>query len=277
MLCFAIFILSLYCLTVNAFLPPWMPGAVLSSAPELLRQAQTDFDIRLSIGLSDDAVFVIDGIQLQLCSKTINKDETDIPLPGAHGPRPHLSNGVHQIDVLKDGAYINMEGLQTVALHDGVWEMIWRQNSPAGIIICGFSLDKDAVRNESILEKGQIYLTWPVWSTDSLVPHQDQKALAAMKYEKFETERDSELEKMNNTPNILKKALHFRNAAAATEQMDYTGLHNMNDIPSTEEVLDIGDGLQIVKSGTVWSKTGSFEDSFRANRQRLLGSATLCG
>ena len=82
---------------------------------------------------------------------------------------------------------------------------------------------------------------------------------------------------MNNIPNILKKALHFRNAAAATKQMDYTGLHNMNDIPSTEEVLDIGDGLQIVKSGTVWSKTRSFEDSFRANCQRLLGSATLCG
>ena len=111
---FAIFIiLSVQLEAMNAFLPPWMPGAVLSSAPELLRRAQTDFDIRLSIGLSDDAVFMIDGIQLQLCSKTINKDETDIPLPGAHGPCPHLSNGVHQFDVLKDGAFINMEGLQT--------------------------------------------------------------------------------------------------------------------------------------------------------------------
>lgn len=96
-----------------------------------------------------------------------------------------------------------------------------------------------------------------------------------MKYKEFESQRDVELEKMSNTPNILMKALHFRNAAAATEQMDYTGLHAMVDVPSVDDVLEIGEGLQMVKIGTVWSKTGSFSDSFRTNRQQLLGSATL--
>ena len=80
---------------------------------------------------------------------------------------------------------------------------------------------------------------------------------------------------MINTPNILKKALHFRNAAAATEQMDYTGLHHLVDVPSGDDVLEIGDGLKMVKSGTVWSKTGSFSETFLASRQQLLGSATL--
>jgi hypothetical protein len=70
---------------------------------------------------------------------------------------------------------------------------------------------------------------------------------------------------MSNTPNILMKALHFRNAAAAA----------MVDVPSVDDVLEIGEGLQMVKIGTAWSKTGSFSDSFRANRQQLLGSATL--
>ena len=79
---------------------------------------------------------------------------------------------------------------------------------------------------------------------------------------------------MNDTRNILQKALHFRNAAAATEQMDYTGLHYMVDIPSKDDVVEIGNGLQMVKSGTIWKKAGSV-DSFPAKHHILLGSCTV--
>lgn len=104
---------------------------------------------------------------------------------------------------------------------------------------------------------------------------QKRKAKAEKKYDEFQLERDTELEKMNDTRNILQKALHFRNAAAATEQMDYTGLHYMVDIPSKDDVVEIGNGLQMVKSGTIWSKAGSF-DSFRAAKHHiLLGSCTV--
>ena len=152
--------------------------------------------------------------------------------------------------------------------------MIWRDNSSAGLIICGFTLDKDAIRNDAKLEKGKIYMSWPVWSSDKLQNQQKRKSKAEKKYNKFQLERDTELEKMNDTRNILQKALHFRNAAAATEQMDYTGLHYMVDIPSTDDVVEIGNGLQMVKSGTIWSKAGSF-DSFRAKNHILLGSCTV--
>lgn len=273
-------LLSLYCYpqVAHGFLPSWMPGAVLTSAPELKRyinqqETNTTLDVRLTIGLTKSDQFVIDGLQFKLCSS--KPHDSTVPLPGANGPRPWLSNGVHEIEVLKDGTFINMEGLQNVELRYGVWEMIWRDNAPAGVIICGFSLDKDAIRNDAILEKGQLYLTWPVWSNESLEEQQKRKAQAEIKYKEFENERDTQLEKMINTPNILKKALHFRNAAAATEQMDYTGLHYLVDVPSGDDVLEIGDGLKMVKSGTVWSKTGSFSETFRASRQQLLGSATL--
>ena len=76
---------------------------------------------------------------------------------------------------------------------------------------------------------------------------------------------------MANTPNILKKALHFRNAVAATENMDNTGLHRLLDIPSNNDVMEIGEELQLVRIGTVWTKSGPF----RSNHQQLLGSATL--
>ena len=167
----------------------------------------------------------------------------------------------------------SIRGQQTVELHDGVCEMIWRDNSSAGLIICGFHLHKDAVRNDAKLDKGIIYMSWPVWSSDELQNQQKRKAKAEKKYDKFQLERDTQLEKMNDTRNILQKALHFRNAAAATEQMDYTGLHYMVDIPSKDDVVEIGNGLQMVKSGTIWSKAGSF-DSFRKHHI-LLGTCTV--
>eukprot|EP00579_Thalassiosira_antarctica_P004798 CAMPEP_0201884282 /NCGR_PEP_ID=MMETSP0902-20130614/16864_1 /ASSEMBLY_ACC=CAM_ASM_000551 /TAXON_ID=420261 /ORGANISM="Thalassiosira antarctica, Strain CCMP982" /LENGTH=282 /DNA_ID=CAMNT_0048413217 /DNA_START=1 /DNA_END=849 /DNA_ORIENTATION=+ len=277
---FVLILIFLYCHLKAAlgFLPSWMPG-VLSSAPELTRytRGQTDtlLDVRLSIGLTAEQLFIIDDFQFQLCHDPMEKGDSDIPLPGAHGPRPHLSSGAHSIQAVKDGSFINMEGMQSVEFRDGVWEMIWRDDSPAGLVICGFSLDREARRNDALLQKGQIYLTWPVWSKDGLEKEQALRAKAEMKYKEFESERDSELEKMSSAPNILQKALHFRNAAAAMEKMDFTGLHDLVHVPLAEDVLEIGEGLQMVKMGTVWSKTGSFTRNFRANHQQLLGSATL--
>ena len=60
--------------------------------------------------MQDDNMFIINGMQIQLSSTTLTtRDENSIPLPGANGPRPHLSNGIHQVTVLKDGTFINME------------------------------------------------------------------------------------------------------------------------------------------------------------------------
>eukprot|EP00571_Detonula_confervacea_P010370 CAMPEP_0172301722 /NCGR_PEP_ID=MMETSP1058-20130122/3548_1 /TAXON_ID=83371 /ORGANISM="Detonula confervacea, Strain CCMP 353" /LENGTH=290 /DNA_ID=CAMNT_0013011939 /DNA_START=71 /DNA_END=943 /DNA_ORIENTATION=- len=277
-------LLSLCCQLKAAlgFLPAWMPGVTLTSAPELTRytggQTDTILDARLSVGLATDQQLAIDGFQFQLCNVPMlaeKGDDSAISLPGAHGPRPHLSSGVHHVNVIDDGSFVNMEGLQNVQLRNGVWEIIWRDESPAGLIICGFSLDKDARRNDAMLEKGQVYVTWPVWSKDGLDKQQARKAEAAIKYEEFETERNTQLEKMSSTPNILRKALHYRNAADAAEKMDWTGLDELVNVPSSEDVLEIGEGLQMVKTGTVWSKTGSFSDSFGAYRHQLLGSATL--
>lgn len=81
-----------------------------SSAPELRRYTQTGnpLDVRLNIGMQDDKMFIVTGMKIQF-STTLARDASSIPLPGIHGPRTHLSNGVHQVNVLKDGTFINME------------------------------------------------------------------------------------------------------------------------------------------------------------------------
>eukprot|EP00970_Alexandrium_tamarense_P008415 scaffold1593_cov193-Alexandrium_tamarense.AAC.116 len=257
----------------HAFLPSWLPGT--ENAPSELRrytngQVKTILDVRLSIGLTNDALFLIDGFQFQLCN-TQAEGSSHISLPGVNGPRPHLSSGAHHINHGKDGSFIDMNGLQNVQLNDGVWEMIWRDNRPAGLIVCGFNLEQSASRNDVTLDCGNVYMTFPVWSKTGLMENQYLKMVAQREYEAFEAKRNSHLELMKNTQNILTKALHFRNAAAATEEMDNTGLHLMTNVPSKHDVLEIGEGLQLVKTGTVWSRNGSFSD----NNHQLLGSAML--
>ena len=72
---------------------------------------------------------MIGGFQFQLCNVPIAKDESTVIL--------YLVHMGHAMDILKDGSFINMDLMQTVALRDGVWEMIWRDESPGVLIICG--------------------------------------------------------------------------------------------------------------------------------------------
>jgi ABC-type uncharacterized transport system ATPase subunit len=88
------------------------------------------------------------------------------------------------------------------------------------------------------------------------------------------------LEKLKETPNLLKKAMYFRQAFKAVEDMDNTGFHLMVNLPSADEVLDIGGNgvgdegsLKMVKTGTLWSKTGSFRSN--DGKQKLIGTASL--
>eukprot|EP00984_Skeletonema_dohrnii_P023230 scaffold12308_cov78-Skeletonema_dohrnii-CCMP3373.AAC.1 len=277
---------------VASFLPSWIPGAVTSAAPPELNkftsQIDTVVNARLNIGLVSDQLFVIDNFQFQLCNDPLqrttdnsnNNDTARIPLPGADGPRPNLSSGPHRIDVTNNGSFINMDGLQTVQLKNGVWELVWNIDGLAGLIICGFQLDQDAHRNDAILEKGNLYLTFPIWSTKALQEKQAEKQKAELKYKEYETERNLQLEKLKETPNLLKKAMYFRQAFKAVEDMDNTGFHLMVNLPSEDEVLDIdGNGvgdeglLKLVKTGTLWSKTGSFRSN--VGKQKLIGTASL--
>jgi hypothetical protein len=271
-----------------SFLPSWIPGVVTSAAPPEIGQYASQIDTvvnaRLNVGIASDPLFVIDHLQFQLCNELpLLSNKHRVPLPGADGPRPNLSSGPHRVDVTNNGSFINMDGLQSVQLKHGVWELIWRNDSPSGLIICGFQLDQDARRNDVTIEKGFLYLTFPVWSTKEFKELQKKKQKIGLKYKEFEMERNLQLEKLKETPNLLKKAMHFRQAAKAVKDMDNTGFHLMVYLPSEDEVLDIGgndnggDGdeglLKMVKTGMLWSKTGSFRSN--DGKQKLIGTASL--
>ena len=189
-----------------------------------------DVNARFNIGIISPE-FSIDGFEFHLRNNPLHSNAATanrrVPLPGADGPRPHLSSGPHRIHVAHHGSFISMDGLQNVELTHGTWELVWRDKSPAGLLICGFQLDKDAVRNAAMLQKGNLYLTFPVWRKKALEEKQAKKHAAELEYKEFETERNDQIQKLKDTPNLLEKAIHFREAVKAVERTDKTGFHLM--------------------------------------------------
>ena len=101
-------------------------------------------------------MFPINDLKFRLC-RGAGSDEERVALPGADGPRPHLSSGPHRISTVTKGSFVTMEGMQYVPLTRGAWELIWRADSSCGFLICGFHLERDVRRNENgaVLPKGE--------------------------------------------------------------------------------------------------------------------------
>lgn len=129
----------------NAFLMD-----AFTALPKLqdLAKAQTDckLDVRLDIGGYKDtyprapntARLVLNGLKLDLLQ---TKAPTGtVELPGANGPHPQTSSGSREIRVDAEPFFIGMNGMEKVKLERGGWELLWRENAPAGALICGFDV-----------------------------------------------------------------------------------------------------------------------------------------
>jgi hypothetical protein len=249
-----------------AFLPTWQAQAPLPELNRFTQGIKEVLNVRLTVGDTQQR-FVIDGFQFQLCKDDPNH-QSPVKLPGTGGPRPHLSSGSKSINTLQHGSFINLDGLQIVDLQHGVWEMLWRDQSLAGIVVAGFNLEKDAHRSGCVLDKGNIYMTFPVWKTEGLKQMQISKSAVQTAYDKHQIEKDSQIELMNNSNNLLMKALYYRNACLAKEKMQRTELENMSYIPAQDDMMEIGEDLQLVKTGTLWTTNEN-------GSQKLLGSANI--
>ena len=146
-----------------------------------------------------------------------------VNLPGANGPNPQLSSGPKSLVVVNQGKYVDITGSKQVKLENPAWEMIWRNNANAGALICAFNLAEEVKRNDAALPKGRFYLTFPIWTTASLQDLRERKAIAEEKAVEAMARHENEVRMMQETNNPLMKALHFRNACKAHEDLDYSG------------------------------------------------------
>lgn len=234
-------------------------------------ETQTDqqFSIDMDIGNDgDDARIAIKGLKLELKKDEAKYDH--VAMPGKNGPNSNLSSGVMALDLIKEGSFINQMGTQIVKTIKGCWEVVWRKDAPAGALICGFEIPEAYMRNEATLPKGRAYVTFPLWTRETLTFAQQEKIRILARAKECLEEKDAFMQQYANENNILKKALHYRNAYAAAEQYWLQPVKMMESVPEDHETFKIQDDLFLTTKGTVWSK-----DNLSFGQQVLLGTANI--
>lgn len=234
-----------------------------------LVDAQTEkrLNINLEIGTkADKARLGVKELVMDLYPNLT--DYEHVPMPGVDGPNPKLSSGIRKLNIVKEGYFISDAGAEMVQTMKGCWEMVWRKDSPAGSLLCGFEVPKEYKRNDAILPQGGIYLSFPVWTKETLAFARAEKDLILARAKECIDDKNEEMAKMQATGNILEKAWHYRNAYAAAEKYLSQPLKSMEMVPDKDEVIALQDDLFLTTKGTVWLKVFPF------GKQVLLGSAS---
>merc|ERR1711862_1035221 len=212
----------------------------------------------------------IDGLVVQLLPF---KEERKYPkMPGSDGPHPQLSSGTKSLAIIQEGSFVDHTGKKCAKLLNGGWEMVWRKGAAAGALICGFSVPGEITRNLATIPRGQLYCTFPVWSSESLKDLRERKEKAEEKAVEAMDRLKEHTKQMEQTGNFLMKALHFRQACKAHEDIDYSGYSAYKSMPLERDMIRVN-SLNICSLGTVWTKTKG--ESFFGGKQILLGSAAL--
>jgi hypothetical protein len=258
-----------------ALLAPLTAGFIFPSQkrkPGLkeLVEAQQDVrvNINLDIGGKDDTTrLAVSGMVFDLTKNTA--DYEHVAMPGTNGPHPQLSSGIRGLNLIKEGQFVSLKGTQLVKTLKGCWELIWKKDAPAGAVLCGFDIPEEYTRNDATLPKGRIYMSFPVWTQDTLNFAQKKKEGILKRAEECLQEKQACLDKYKTEKNPFQAALHYRNAYAAAEKYYMQPLKSVMLVPEMSEVIEIQDDLFLMTKGLVWSK------ALPRGPQVLLGTATL--
>ena len=147
----------------------------------------------------------------------------NIPMPGVHGRHPLLSSGLFPIEIHNGGEYVTLDrGVQSFvplsSIRKPVWEVVWKDSSPFGTMVCGMELPTPIRRTAgAMIPAGIMYLSFPVWDAAQLLVYQKKKIQYDLTAKLYAQERDAEMIKMTESSNIFNKMMHYRNAFAAAE------------------------------------------------------------
>ena len=176
-----------------------------------------------------------------------------VEMPSQDGIHTDCSGGSHSLTIVKEGQFINDRGVQNVNVKKGAWELVWLKNNHAGSLNIGFHIPQDYTRNDRTLPKGNMYVSFLVWSKESLRGARKAKEAAIQFAKEKLEERKQEITKMNETPNPFMKALHYRNAYVATEtfHLDTHLKYYQETVPDEDETIDLQDDLILGVKGSI--------------------------
>mmetsp|Transcript_18972 Transcript_18972/g.44449 ORF Transcript_18972/g.44449 Transcript_18972/m.44449 type:complete len:296 (-) Transcript_18972:171-1058(-) len=209
----------------------------------------------------------IDGLTVELKN---DKGDKLPKMPGSDGPNPQLSSGSKSLEVVEEGKFVDFSGTRRATLSNGAWELVWRKGANAGALICGFDVPVAIERNDAKIPEGRLYVTFPVWNDSTLKDLRERKQVAEEKAVMAADRLKEHSEKMEATNNLIQKALHFREACKAAEEIDYSGYRSYRSMPLHREMISVNGGLNICTLGTVWTK----KDAIFGADHVLLGSAS---
>ena len=180
-------------------------------------------------------------------SKNHPETSTNIPMPGYNGAHPSLSSGVVPLTIHNCGEYVTLDkGVQSLPLSTTAtavtlppqWEVIWKEQSPTGTIVCGIELPQPIRRNaDAMIPAGIMYISFPVWDGAQLLEYQKKKVEYDITSKLYSQERDLEIEKMTKSNNIFNKLMHYRNAFAAAENYSLQPHKAYRNVPTTLDDL----------------------------------------
>eukprot|EP00538_Stauroneis_constricta_P001057 CAMPEP_0119560938 /NCGR_PEP_ID=MMETSP1352-20130426/16232_1 /TAXON_ID=265584 /ORGANISM="Stauroneis constricta, Strain CCMP1120" /LENGTH=293 /DNA_ID=CAMNT_0007609019 /DNA_START=140 /DNA_END=1021 /DNA_ORIENTATION=+ len=259
---------------VSAFFPSSILSAGLSSLsktkihPQLCDIVNAQDDTVLQITLNIGQQLGIQGLTFEF--HTDGNDDV-VPLPGINGPHPHLSSGARQLIVQKEGGFVSMAGAQHVKMDHACWEMVWKEDAPAGSLICGFEIMDDYKRNEVTLPKGRAYISFPIWTTEGLKMAREHKDRALG----FVKDKNDALDKFQQESNPIRKALQYREACLAAEKCSLYPVKNYDIVPDEDETVQIPKHQDNEEQQDIWLTTKGLIWSKEAPHQILLGSANI--
>ncbi|VEU37576.1 unnamed protein product [Pseudo-nitzschia multistriata] len=245
---------------------PFCGSAFIFEKPlaDIKKVVEAQHQERLSFGLNigkpgDISRLPIQGIEFDLTKHTPKSTDDFVKMPGAHGPPQlrYLSGGVHTLSVVSNGSFVSMAGSEIVEVLKGCWEIIWKDGDPSGSLLCGFEVDQDYKRNDAILPKGNVYVSFNAWTSEGLEQAQQRKTrimkLATTALEK----KQEELDMMKKTSNLIQKAIHFYNAINAVEDYTLLPVKTVESIPDPDSVVHFKGDLFLSTKGMVWRRDDS--------------------
>jgi len=246
------------------FLTPAVSGILFQpplATNEELKLADALRTVPLSVQLDIGAAGSLSRLNVNAMDFELSSAHADYPhtpLPGTDGPRPHISCGARTLDVINEGYYIDMKGMQHVKTLNGVWEMVWKEDSDEGKLICGFDVPTEYRRNDALIPQSRLYLSFPLWTSSSWESAKIRREKILKEAKRLDSHHDEEMEKMNSTTNPIMKALHYRNAAAAlVEKNQVNPIKTLKKVPSEDDLFSISEDLLLSKKGLVVSRKSS--------------------
>lgn len=171
-------------------------------------------------------------------------------------PQSRRSTGIHDATVLQNPTFINDNGLQTVQLLNGGWQVNWNVRSdPHGFVVCSFVTPQDFQRNENAkLEKGRFFMYHRCWTTSTLASERERRIQIQQEAAKALGDRDEKIKEITDEQgSVASKVVSYAKAAKSMNDYRASGMKEASYIPLYDhQVLELTPDCIVSSRGLVY-------------------------